>query len=132
MEGVLEDLGRDQAEEQQPLDGEDVGHVDGQADVVGVAAHQLVGEEQPDERDPVAHEQPSAADEDGGQAERDEQDVRGDRHAPDEHERRQDDDIGANRPQQDPVVAPAERRGIGDVGHEPASSNVARHASASA
>ncbi len=109
--------------------------VDRQADVVGVAAHQLVGEEQADERDPVAQEQPAASEQDGRQPERDEQDVRRDRHPADEHQRRQDHDVGADRPEQDPIVAPAERRGLGRlgrVGHRPAASNVARQASASA
>ena len=135
MERVLEDLGRDRSEEQQSLDRQDVGDVDGDPEVVGVAAHQLVGEEQPDERDPVAQEQAAAAEQDGGEAEGDEQHVRRDRDAPDEHQGRQDHDVGGDRPEQDPVVAPTEGRGLGrfaQVGHEVTVSKLARHASASA
>ena len=132
MERVLEDLRRHVAQEERPLEGQDVADVDGQADVVGVAAHQLVGEEQADERDPVAQEEPAAAEQDGGQAERHEEHVGRDRHAADEHQRGEDDDVGADRPEQDPVVAPSQPRGLGRVGHVRAGSNDARQASASA
>ena len=135
VERVLEDLGRQVAQEERPLEGQDVGDVDGQADVVGVAAHQLVGEEQADERDPVAQEQPTAAEQHGGQTEGHEEHVGGDRHAADEHQRRQDHDVGADRPEQDPVVAPAEAGRLGLLrqldGHEPGLSNDARQVSAS-
>ena len=41
----------------------------------------------------------------------DEQDIGGDLDALDDHQDRQDDDVGADRPHQEPVVAPAQRLG---------------------
>ena len=65
------------------------GHVldmDGQARVVRDPAHQLVGEEQGDERDPVPEEEPASPEDDRRQAERHRQDIRRERHPALEHD----------------------------------------------
>ena len=73
------------AEEERTLGVQDIGHVNAHSEIVGVAPHQLVCKEQPDERDPVAQEQPAAADEDCREAQGDQEHVGGDRDAPTDH-----------------------------------------------
>ncbi len=108
VEPALEHLGRHVAEEQETLQREDVLDMDGGPEIVRVAAHQLVGEEEPDERHPVPEEQAPASQEDGGQAERDEQHVGGDRDATDDHQHRQESDVPAQETDEEPVVASPE------------------------
>ena len=83
---VLEPRGRKRPPEEPELEVANVGDVDRESGVVGDPAHQLVGEEDHDERKPIAEEEPGAADEDRDQAERHEQDVRRDPQAAREHQ----------------------------------------------
>ena len=68
-----------------------------QAGVVGHAAHELVGEQQDDERDPVAQEEPAATEQHRGQPEGDGQDVGRERDAADDHEHDDERRVGERR-----------------------------------
>ena len=67
VEEALQPGGRQATQADDPLDRDHVGDMDRLTELVGVATHQLVCEEQRDERDPVAQEEASPAKEQRGQ-----------------------------------------------------------------
>ena len=81
-------------------------HVNREAGVIGDAAHELVGEEDRDERNPVAKEEPGSPQEDRDKEEGDRQDVGVEflEAAPD-HERHDEDGVRADGDHQPPLVA---------------------------
>ncbi len=106
--GGLEDLGRERSEGQEALGDGHVLHMDGQARVVGDPAHQLVGEEQGDERDPVPEEEPAPTEDDRRQAERHRQDIRRERQPALEHDHDDQQRVAEHGDHQQTVVPPAE------------------------
>ena len=71
MQSRLQQLRRHLPERDQPLGRDHVGDVHGETDVVGQAAHELVGQKQHQERKPVAQEQASATQQHCAEAEGD-------------------------------------------------------------
>jgi hypothetical protein len=102
--------GRRQLAERQAdrlFDRDDVRDVDRQAEFVRVAAHQLVGEEQGQERNPVAQEQPASAEDYRGESQADHDHVRRQRNTAGDHQQREKDGVGDHAAKHQPVVTPA-------------------------
>ena len=90
VEKALQPRGGQAAEPDDPLHRYHVGDVDRLAKLVRVAPHELVGEEERDERYPVAQEQLAAAEQQGREPERDDHHVRGDGYPLGDHQDRKD------------------------------------------
>ena len=113
---ALEQRRRQRTQPHDPLQRDYVCNVDRQPELVGVASHQLVGEEERHERDPVAQEELAAAEQYGCQAEADDNDVGRDGDAPSDHQDGEQDRVGGDGYQKQPIVASTEMLVSGDSG----------------
>ena len=88
------------------LERDDVCDMDGQTELVGVAAHQLVREEEGDERDPVAQEELAATQQEGGQGQGHDHDIGRHADSPNDHQDRENDDVAGHGCQKQTIVSP--------------------------